>query len=72
MDKFFATSKTIQGIVIMAVPMLRALFGWDWATPEAGAELSVVVDQLIALVGGVWAIYGRITATKNIAVLPGA
>lgn len=70
MDKFFATSKTIQGIIVMAVPMLRALFGWEWATPEAGADVSMIVDGFITLVGLVWAFYGRMTAEKKLTLTP--
>lgn len=70
MDKWFVTSKTIQGIVVMALPILRTIFGWEWATAEAGADLSLVIDQLITLVGGGWALYGRVTATKTISVVP--
>ena len=72
MDKFFASSKTIQGIVMMAFPMLSGLLGWTWATPEVGTEIGVLLGQALTFLGGVWAFYGRLTATKKLSLTPGS
>ncbi len=70
MDKFFLASKTMQGLVLMAIPMFRGLFGWEWATTETGADVALMIESGMALVGLILAVYGRVVATGKIVAVP--
>ncbi len=72
MDKFFLASKTIQGLIIMAIPMLRGLFGWDWATTQTGADLALIIDGTMGVFGLGLAIYGRVVVAGRIVAVPKA
>lgn len=56
MEKYFLKSKTIIGIVILAL----AAFGVT--IPVSNEELAHVLDLAQALIGAVLAIYGRFAA----------
>jgi len=59
--KGLLASKTIWGALIAVLATVSQLAGWDIGDTGGLAE------QIAALVGGVWAIYGRIAAVKRIA-----
>lgn len=67
----FSTSKsplnsiTIRGIIVMLVPTLLALFGYDLGDDGAGL-IANVVDHSIELVGAATAIYGRFKAIQTL------
>lgn len=60
MSKNFLQSKTIQGILISALPYLSNLVGYE-IPDHAG-----FVNDILILVGSVWAIYGRVKAVDKI------
>lgn len=56
--KMIDGKKTVIGIVVAIVPMVAKLFGYDVTTEfTTGAETSI--NELVALVGGLYALYGR-------------
>lgn len=62
-------SKTVWGIVIAALPTLLALCGYkvsDVAAFTSGAEDAI--NSIVTLAGSAVAIWGRITATKNLVI----
>lgn len=64
-----ASSKTVWGVVIAALPTVLGLFNLhvtDVAAFAQGAQ--DIVDQTLALFGAVMAIYGRVKATSAIVV----
>lgn len=65
--KSILTSKTIWGALLALLPALLSLFGLD-TLPGFQEQASAVVEQVITLVGGALAIYGRIVATKQLVV----
>jgi len=52
-------SKTVWGVVAMALPVVASWFGWGWLDEVLANE---IIGQLSVLFGGVLAIYGRIKA----------
>ena len=68
-DKFILKSKTIQGLVIMVIPMLASLVGFEW-TGEDGADLNQLIDAGLTFLGFAWGFYGRMTATTDLKALP--
>jgi hypothetical protein len=69
MEKFFLFSKTIQGILIMLVPLVLQLTGVELPVGE-DAGVGSVITMLFELVGAAWATYGRIKATGAVTVKP--
>ncbi len=70
MDKFFLASRTIQGILLAAIPTVCQLFGWDWSEDDTNA-LGGVLEHVITGVGLVWAFIGRWRADKPLKAAPG-
>lgn len=68
-DKFFAKSKTIQGLLIMTLPMLAGIIGFTW-TGADNADLNQLIDAGLTFLGFAWGFYGRMTATTDLKVLP--
>lgn len=67
--KNILASKTIWGVVIAALPTLLSLLGYkvsDVAAFTSGAEDAI--NSIITLAGSAVAVWGRITATKNLVV----
>lgn len=58
--KSWLTSKTLWSVLVMLAPMLSKLVGFD---------ISATLADLLTIAGAVGAIYGRVTATKQL-VLP--
>lgn len=58
--KGMLTSKTIWGTIIAIVATVAQMAGWNIGGTEGLAE------QIVALIGGAIAIYGRITAVNKI------
>jgi hypothetical protein len=77
-SKFFLKSMTIWGLIIAAVPTLAKFLGYDMAPDEAqavaqaGESLLAHVDGLIEAVGIVLAAWGRVRASGNLTMKPGA
>ena len=59
------SSKGVWGGVIVVLSALLGMFGYKIGLEDQQA-LTDAVSQLGAMVGGLLAIYGRITATKRI------
>ena len=68
-EKFIAKSKTVQGLIVTALPMLATLIGFSW-TGEDNASVNETINALITFVGLAWGLYGRLTATHDIKILP--
>ena len=63
--KSFVASKTIWGAGIAILPQLLSLFGLEISAADAEGIVSHV-DAVVTAVGGLLAIYGRVTAKKAI------
>lgn len=68
-DKFIAKSKTFQGLVVMALPMIASLIGFEWAG-EDNESLNQTIDAAITFIGFAWGLFGRLSAKADIKVLP--
>lgn len=55
-------SKTLQGILLLVLPQVLARMGIK--LDDAGAQ--AIAEDLCLIVGAVWSIYGRVTATEPI------
>lgn len=55
--KSWLESKTIWGIIVMLIPVISALLGFDFNT---------IIAALMEIGGGIFAIYSRFTATKKL------
>lgn len=66
MDKFFAKSKTIQGIVLSLLPML-AQFLETTALADIVPDVDKGMSAFVTLVGAAWAIYGRFDVGRKVA-----
>lgn len=62
--KNFLLSKTFQGILVMILGVLLPRLGLDFGD----AELSGMAADLAVAAGTIWAVVGRITAKKNLAL----
>lgn len=60
-EKSVFASKTIIGAFVTIVASISLMFGFDIG------DTNGLVEQVSAVLGGVLAIYGRITAVKRIA-----
>lgn len=61
-EKPWYKSKTIWGSIVAVLALIAGAFGYN-VGPEAQAE---IVTGLIGVVGGVFAIYGRIKAVDKV------
>jgi hypothetical protein len=68
-EKFIAKSKTFQGLVVMAIPMLASLVGFEWAGDD-NAAVNQTIDALITFVGFAWGLFGRLTAKAPVRMTP--
>lgn len=59
------TSKAVWGGIIAFIAALAALFGYTFSEADQ-AQLTDIIVAIGGAVGGVLAIWGRITATKKI------
>lgn len=69
-SKFLAKSKTIQGAVIMLIPIVMQLFDVQW-TEDQTAEINEAISAIIGAAGAVWVVIGRFTADSKITIKPG-
>ncbi len=60
-EKSVFTSKTVIGAFVTIAASISLMFGFDIG------DTNGLVEQISAVLGGVLAIYGRITAVKRIA-----
>ena len=65
MSKFFLQSKTILGILLMALTNLGPLFGISFTEGDA-AMVREQIDAIITAVGALIATWGRATANSSI------
>jgi uncharacterized membrane protein len=63
--KSFLASKTIWGAVIAVAPAVAGLFGVTVTGADA-SEAAGHLNSIVAAVGGLVAVYGRVTARKMI------
>lgn len=68
-EKFIAKSKTVQGLIVIALPMLASLLGFEWAG-EDNTAVNETIDAAITFIGFTWALVGRITAKTGVHILP--
>lgn len=59
--KNFLLSKTIQGVLVLALGSLFKIH-------TDSATLTEIINSAITAAGALWAIYGRVTATKKISL----
>ena len=60
-QKFFLKSKTIWGVIVMAMPALLPVFGVTLGADDT-ALITQAGDQVMAAIGAVLAVYGRFQA----------
>lgn len=63
--KTFVRSRTIAGAVIAILPQVAALAGLG-ISPEDATNLWAHTEELVTIGGSLFAIYGRVAATKRI------
>ena len=63
-NKIFLKSKTVWGVIVMALPVILPLFGVNIDTSAIGGA----GDQILTAVGAILAIYGRVKASGGISV----
>lgn len=63
--KGILASKTVWGGLLVVVAAVAGLFGYTFSVED---QVSVVelVERIVVAVGGLLAIWGRVTATKRI------
>ena len=61
--KHFLASKGVWGGIIAVLPPALSIVGVD-LSPEEAQGIAGHVDAIISAVGGLLAIYGRVTASK--------
>lgn len=64
-SKSLLRSKTIWGVVVLLLPHLARLFGWQMDSAEAQA----VVDSGVSLLGAILGVWGRFTASRPLHLL---
>ena len=69
MDKFFLYSKTIQGILIMLVPLVLQMTGVNLPLGD-DAGIGGLVTMMFELVGAGWATFGRVKAAGALKITP--
>jgi hypothetical protein len=75
MDKWMVQSKTLWGVLLLALPGLSATFNWNIAPSDlAGLEpaMASLVDSAEVIVGIGLAVWGRLTAKTSLTVTPPA
>jgi len=60
-DKFFLKSKTIWGVIVMALPALLPVLGISLGADDT-ALITATGDQVMTAIGGLIAVYGRFKA----------
>jgi hypothetical protein len=70
-EKFILKSKTVQGLIVMALPMLASLIGFEWTGEDNGA-VNQTIDAMLTFIGLAWGLIGRFTAATNISILGGS
>jgi protein-S-isoprenylcysteine O-methyltransferase Ste14 len=63
--KGLLASKTVWGGLLVVVAAVAGLFGYTFSA-EDQASVVEMVERIVMAVGGLLAIWGRITATKRI------
>lgn len=63
--KSLLASKTVWGGILVVVGAIAGMLGYTFA-PEDQATVAAAIDNIVIAVGGLLAIWGRITATKRI------
>ncbi len=66
-NKIFLKSKTVWGVVIMAIPALFPLFGWTFTVDDT-AVVNEAADKVFQAVGALLTLYGRFAATTTLTV----
>lgn len=64
--KFAIYSKTLQGVVVMLLPIVARAFGLDLGD----ADVTELAEAVVSLIGAGWATYGRLAATQRLTVKP--
>ena len=64
--KGFFTSKAIWGSIISVAATVLPMLGISFTAAD-GAEVSGWIEQIIAIAGAAFAMYGRVVAKKQIA-----
>lgn len=65
MTKFFLKSKTVQGIIVTAIPAVMALLEIEW-TEDQTSQLNLIMDSALTALGTAWALFGRATADSKL------
>lgn len=63
--KSMLASKTVWGGVVVVLATLAQFLGYEIGAQDQ-AQLALILTQAAQIVGGIIAIYGRVTATKRI------
>lgn len=63
--KSLLASKTVWGGLLVVIAAVAGLFGYTFSA-EDQASVAAMIENIVLAIGGLLAIYGRITATKRI------
>jgi protein-S-isoprenylcysteine O-methyltransferase Ste14 len=63
--KSLLASKTVWGGIIVVIAAIGGFFGYG-ITAEDQASLAHIIESVVLAIGGLLAIWGRVTATKKI------
>ncbi|GAD55505.1 hypothetical protein [Limimaricola cinnabarinus] len=58
-------SKTVWAGIVVVLATIAQFFGYEISAADQ-ASIVVILTQAVTLIGGIVAIYGRITATRKI------
>ncbi len=67
--KTFLASKTVWGVIAMALPALLPLFGVSFGVDDT-TVVNDAADKVFQAVGALVALWGRFTATTKLVVKP--
>ena len=65
--KIFLASKTVWGVIIMALPALLPLFGVSFGVDDT-AVVNDAADQVFQAVGALIAVWGRWSASTKLSI----
>ena len=64
-NKFFLMSKTLWGVIVMALPVVLPLFGVSFGFDET-ALIGDTADKVFSAVGAILALWGRFSAKTTL------
>lgn len=67
--KIFLASKTLWGVLIMALPVLLPMIGVSWGIDDTSV-INETADKIFQAVGAALALWGRFSAKTSLSIKP--